>query len=137
MKCFRCGTWDGERCSCKDGQTIFHGDCREILPELPKVDLGLSDPPYGIGEAAGKNKSRGKMAQPKDYGDSCWDNQTCQEGVELLIGISEESIIWGGNYYSLPPSPCWLVWDKEINGDFANCELAWTNMKRAVRIKRH
>jgi len=46
MKCFRCGEWDGERCSCKDGQTIFHGDCREILPELPKVDLVLTDPPY-------------------------------------------------------------------------------------------
>jgi len=46
MKCYRCGEWDGERCSCKDGQTIFHGDCREILPELPKVDLVLTDPPY-------------------------------------------------------------------------------------------
>jgi len=51
MKCFRCGEWDGERCSCKDGQTIFHGDCREILPELPKVDLVLTDPPYGMKKA--------------------------------------------------------------------------------------
>lgn len=47
MKCFRCGKWFGDRCSCSDGQTIFHGDCREILPLLPKVDLVFSSPPYG------------------------------------------------------------------------------------------
>jgi DNA modification methylase len=48
IKCFRCGDWFGDKCSCKDGQAIFHGDCREILPELPKVDLVLTDPPYGV-----------------------------------------------------------------------------------------
>lgn len=56
LKCFRCNQWDGERCACKDGQTIFHGDCREVLPLLPKVDLVLTDPPYGI-----SHKSNGQV----------------------------------------------------------------------------
>lgn len=46
MKCFRCNQWDGTSCGCRDGVTLFHGDCREVLPQLPKVDLVLTDPPY-------------------------------------------------------------------------------------------
>ena len=130
----------------ESGITIYHGDCRDVLPSLPKVDLVLTDPPYGIGEAR-DHKSRGSEhagrrrpahasygVPAKDYGDSDWDDQTCPEGVEWAIGKSDKAIIFGGNYYDLPPSRCWLVWDKD-NGanDFADCELAWTNLDRAVR----
>lgn len=117
------------------GITIYHGDCREILPTLPNVDLVLTDPPYGIGEAAGKNKSRGKLAVAKDYGDNDWDDNPPPAWLwGLLSEKSTHQIIFGGNYFPLPPSKCWLVWDKE-NGesDFADCELAWTNLPRAVR----
>ena len=51
----------------------------------------------------------------------------------MIRGAGKWNIIFGGNYYDLPPSPCWLVWDKLTSGDFADCELAWTNMKGAVR----
>jgi DNA modification methylase len=118
----------------QDGITIYHGDCREILPQLPKVDLVLTDPPYGIGEAAGKNKSRSCLGVSRDYGNQQWDDETLDEEVALSILGGVNAIVFGGNYYSLPPSSCWLVWDKD-NGDndFADCELAWTNLAKAVR----
>jgi len=118
---------------------LYHGDCLELvelIPETARKDLGVvTDPPYGIGEAAGKNKSRSCLAVSKDYGVATWDNKTIpQEGIDKLVTSGEWSIVFGGNYYYFPPSSCWLVWDK-MNGksDFADCELAWTNLKKAVR----
>jgi DNA modification methylase len=117
---------------------IYVGDCRELLPLLPKVDLLLTDPPYGIGEAAGKNKKRtGGLAMARDYGNATWDDAPPEDWMfGLMRSKSAHQIIWGGNYFPLPPSSCWLVWDKE-NGetDFADCELAWTNLRKAVRRK--
>ncbi len=114
---------------------LYLGDCRDILPALSLVDLVLTDPPYGIGEAAGKNKSRGKAAIAKDYGDDNWDDAPPNHDlIELVRSRGTNQIIFGGNYFHFPPSSCWLVWDKE-NGasDFADCELAWTNLPQAVR----
>lgn len=106
-----------------------------MLPTLAPVDLLLTDPPYGIGEAAGKNKSRGLLAASKDYGNANWDDTPPSRWLlEQAIDKAKYAIVFGGNYFGLPPSSCWLVWDKD-NGatDFADCELAWTNMPTAVR----
>lgn len=123
-----------------DSCTIYHGDCREILPQLDPVDLVLTDPPYGIGADNRKRiLSRGKLAQAKDYGEQDWDSTTPPHWLFLqLLEKSRHQVIWGGNYFDLPPSTCWLVWDKE-NGDndFADCELAWTNLAKAVRMISH
>lgn len=118
--------------------TLYCGDCLEILPTLDKVDAVVTDPPYGIGEANKNHASRGKLAVAKDYGRSEWDNKTNEAAIALAVAAAKQSVVFGGNYYDLPPTPCWLVWDKE-NGanDFADCELAWTNMKGAVRLKRY
>jgi len=121
--------------------TIICGDSLEILPHLPAgcIDAVVTDPPYGIGEAAGRNKSRGLLALPTDYGDSDWDNKPCpSEAIAEIRRVSRWQIIFGGNYFDLPPSSCWLVWDK-LNGmtDFADCELAWTNLPKAVRRLTH
>ena len=118
--------------------TLYHGDSREIVPTLSPVDAVVTDPPYGIGEAKGKNKSRTKLATAKDYGTEDWDNEPAPEWLMLLLREqSKWQVVFGGNFYSLPPSSCWLVWDKE-NGanDFADCELAWTNFPKATRLKR-
>ena len=117
--------------------TIYNADCRDVLPTLDKVDLVLTDPPYGIGEAAGKNKSRGQLAVPKDYGVDTWDDEPVSpELMDAVRAAGRTQIIFGGNYYDLPPTPCWLIWDKENSGDFADAEMAWTNMKSAVRLFR-
>lgn len=105
------------------------------MPTLGKVDAILTDPPYGIGENSRKVASRGNLASPKDYGVFNWDTAPpAQEIIDLMRAISANQIIFGGNYFSLPPTSCWLVWDKQ-NGtnDFADCELAWTNLHKAVR----
>ena len=118
---------------------LYLGDCLDIMPTLDKVDAVVTDPPYGIGESAAKNNSRGKCAPVTDYGSDNWDsNPASAEHISLMLGVSDHQIIFGGNYFDLPPTKCWLVWDKQ-NGknDFADCELAWTNLNKAVRLIIH
>src|SRR6185369_5210281 len=94
--------------------TLYLGDCREILPTLGKVDACVTDPPYGIGEAAGKNASRGNLAVAKDFGDDAWDDDPIDaELLALVLAAGRWSVLFGGDYYALPPSSGWLVWDKE------------------------
>jgi DNA modification methylase len=134
----------------EDGIVIYNADCREILPHLPKVDLVLTDPPYGIKaarkEAFGNGVKRhmtglvaGKMVPKRDYGDSHWDDKPVDHDIlEMLIKLSTWQIIWGGNYFSLGPARCYLVWDK-LRGDthYADAELAWTNLDTTVRVIRY
>ena len=118
--------------------TLYLGDCSDVMPVLKGVDAVVTDPPYGIGEAAGKNKSRGDKAVSKDYGNKKWDDAPLSgKLLSDVLNLAGKQIIFGGNYFQLPPTSCWLVWDKE-NGrsDFADCELAWTNLPKAVRIIR-
>ncbi len=114
--------------------TLYLGDCRDFLDGL-QVDACVTDPHYGIGENSRKVASRGKLAAPKDYGSFDWDREPCPpEAIELIRSHSKYQIIFGGNYFNLPPSTCWLVWDKlNSTNDFADCELAWTNLPKAVR----
>jgi hypothetical protein len=83
--------------------------------------------------------SRGLLAKPTDYGDFDWDQEPADpQAIAHVLRITQVQAIFGGNYFALPPTSCWLIWDK-LNGktDFADCELAWTNLDRAVRIFRH
>ena len=131
-----------------DGLTIYHADCREVLADV-SADLLLTDPPYGLGAArrnfGGNGVKRhmtglvaGKAIPKRDYGDSAWDDATCdQELLNLAISRCPYQVIWGGNYFDLGPSRCCLVWDKlRGNTDYADAEIAWTNFDRVVRVIR-
>lgn len=122
---------------------VLHADNADVLPGLPVVDALITDPPYGIGEAARKYDSRHRVSKmvphpppTRDFGGASidWDDappDTAQ--LDLARSRGRNQVIFGGNYFHLPPARCWLVWDKQVNGDFADCELAWTNLNRAVR----
>lgn len=118
-----------------EGIVLYNADCREVLPGLPRFDAVVTDPPYGINENSRKVASRGKLAAPVDYGEFDWDREPIDaETLALVRAAGRWAIIFGGNYYDAPAASCWLVWDK-LNGDndFADCELAWTNLPKAVR----
>ena len=118
--------------------TIFHGDCRKIVPHLIKFDLLLTDPPYGMDIGKKDGLGRDGSAQVKDYGEIGWDKEPVEDWVMLLARrLCQKQIIFGGNYYDLPPTSCWLMWDKENTGEFADGEMAWTNLEKPVRIKHH
>jgi site-specific DNA-methyltransferase (adenine-specific) len=113
----------------------------EFMKNIPDnfYDLAIVDPPYGIGEDGAKNHSRGKATRPTMYTAKNWDSSApLAEYFIQLIRVSKNVIIWGANHFieNIPNqnSSSWIVWDKQ-NGynDFADCELAWTNHKTAVR----
>lgn len=120
---------------------LYHADCLDLLPI--NADFVLTDPPYGIGEARKNHKSRnrvigGGLIVSPDYGCSEWDDSPADiDTLRRIIACAPHSIIWGGNYFGLPAAPKWLVWDKLNSGDFADCELAWTNLPGAVRKFAH
>lgn len=117
---------------------LYCGDCLDILPTLGKVDAVITDPPYGIGADKNlrANLRHGNAAAPsKDYGAANWDSAPPDaELMAAVIAGGKNAVLWGGNYFAVPPSSCWLVWDKENGSNgYADCELAWTNLPKAVR----
>lgn len=98
-------------------------------------DLAIVDPPYGIGE--GSKKIHSRHHSQKKYKAKDWDKSAPElEYFKELRRVSKHQIIWGANHFisKIPiDSSCWIVWDKDVYGDFADCELAWTSFKTAVR----
>jgi DNA modification methylase len=125
--------------------TLYLGDCADILPTLGKVDAVVTDPPYGIDVISktynNKNLQPGKsLAKKRNYDDDGeWDKSVpSMNTINSLLNNSNYQIIFGGNYFELPSTKCWLIWDKETgDNDFADAELAWTNLNKAVRLKRY
>ena len=111
------------------GITIYHGDCRNILPHLPRVDLVLTDPPYGVGCKRGDTK----LSEHIFGDDTPFD-------PSHLLKLNVPMILWGGNAYAhrLPSSNSWLIWDKTFPecAKHSQAELAWTNLSIGVRIHR-
>jgi DNA modification methylase len=111
------------------GQRLILGDCLEVMPLLDKVDAVVTDPPYGIGIA--DNPVRQKHAR-KDWDAAAVGN----EHLQAIRAISSEQIIWGGNYFDLPPSRGFLIWDKKQPENFslAMCEQAWWSRDTNAKV---
>lgn len=120
---------------------VYNCDCMEYMKSIPDkfFDLAIVDTPYGIGEDGSKNKSRSKLAKAKNYTPYAGNDSKSPDLLYFneLFRISKDQIIWGANHFISKiaiDSPCWIVWDKDNgNTDFADCELAWTSFKTAVR----
>jgi DNA modification methylase len=118
--------------------TIYNGDCRDILPLIPRFDLLLTDPPYGLGDKWNGGGGGEKSSWSFNPGEAKqWDMET-SDAVPAAIKVAEHAIIWGGNYYHLPPSRCWLLWDKKQPDTWTTgqAEMAWTTIDRPVRVFR-
>lgn len=133
-----------------DSVTIYHGDCREILPTLETDALVMADPPYGVNERterakAGRGRSPYALMIARDFPRVHGDDQPFDPSHLLHY---KRLVLWGANHYAdrLPPSASWIVWDK-LDGltskrelgfnDNGDCELAWTNLGGPVRIIPH
>jgi site-specific DNA-methyltransferase (adenine-specific) len=119
--------------------TVYNEDCMTLMARFPDkfFDLAVVDVPYGIGEDGLKNHSRNQLAQATKYTPKNWDRKAPdKEYFDELMRVSKNQIVWGANHFisKLPyDSSCWIVWDKDNSGDFADCELAWTSLNTAVR----
>jgi site-specific DNA-methyltransferase (adenine-specific) len=109
------------------GITIYHGNCRLLLQEMPQVDAVITDPPYGLGIASELFRAARRRMEPLAWDDSPTD-------VAFLLPVAQRLVIWGGNYFPLPPSRGWLSWYKpDSPPTMADFEMAWTNQDRNAR----
>jgi site-specific DNA-methyltransferase (adenine-specific) len=108
-----------------------------------KAKLLLTDPPYGINAVHKDGKvhgdsNNGIIKNTKVYAPIIGDDttDTAKANYDVALTCTENQIIFGGNYFTdfLPPSRCWIVWDKKVAGSFADGELAWTSFDRNLKI---
>jgi 16S rRNA G966 N2-methylase RsmD len=113
-----------------------------------KADMVFTDPPYGIKVVRGKkvvgdkafgNVGGGNVVKAKKYSEIIGDDttDTAREFYNTCVSLGMENfIIWGGNYFTdfLSPSMCWIIWDKENTGNFADVEMAWTSFEKGAKL---
>jgi len=116
---------------------VHHADCMDIMAQYPDkhFDLAVVDPPYGL---RGKLTQGGTWASKYAKGDASWDIASPAEYWEELFRVSKNQIVWGGNYFGLPPNRCFIIWDKVAHMDtLADCEYAWASFDRNAKIFKH
>lgn len=118
---------------------LIHGDSLQALKSYGDnhFDVAIVDPPYGIDVAASGKVGGNNCGTAKDYGAKEWDKEPpSEEYFSQLRRVSKNQIVWGANHFisrMAIDSSCWIVWDKDNTGNFADCELAWTSFDTAVR----
>ncbi|MDR2065718.1 MAG: site-specific DNA-methyltransferase [Prevotellaceae bacterium] len=141
--------------------TVIQGDCMEYMKTIPDkyFELAICDPPYGLNAAKFSNcfglglgytpvslklligkKGSGKLKDRIiNTADCTWDKKPpSKEYFIELFRVSKNQIIWGGNYFGLPPTRCFVIWDKEQSFlNFSACEYAWTSFDFPSKIFRY
>lgn len=115
---------------------MLHADCMDYMATLPDkaFELAIIDPPYGIN--INNNMGRRRGNKKSNYAPTIWDNSIPgKKYFAELFRVSENQIIWGGNYFPLNPTPCWILWDKGFseNLTFAQFEMAWTSFRSSCK----
>lgn len=133
---------------------LYNADCMEALKEFPDnfFDLAIVDPPYGSGNSDGggqRHYTFGLRKKDKNYENRrnmgeqirkkivAWDTAPGQDYFDELFRVSRDQIIWGGNYFSLPPTRCFIVWRKTSIGEsfsMAMAEYAWTSFTGNAKV---
>lgn len=121
--------------------TAIHGDCMDYMRSLPDkcFDLAIVDPPYGIGiDGQKKSINKNPKYNRKEHVHKGWDNSIPEiDYFKELFRVSENQIIWGGNYMVefLNPKKGWIVWDKgQYNLTMSDCELAYSSFDCKTRV---
>ena len=112
---------------------LYQGNCLEVMSTLGQVDAVVTDPPYGLGQKmnGGTWGSDIKYSIMRE-----WDSILPQDAIDKLLTLNIPTIIWGGNYFDLPKTRCWLIWDKPSLNTLSDFEMAWTNIdKLSKRFK--
>ena len=115
---------------------IIHADCMDIMKDIPDkyFDLAIVDPPYGIGKRLSQGAGKLKNSALQNM-NSEWDIVPDKNYFKELNRISINQIIWGSNYFTLPPTRGIICWDKkQFMPTFSRWELAWTSFDRPAKM---
>ena len=113
---------------------LWLGDCREVLPLLPRFAAVVTDPPYGLADLLHRPGS-GEWEKHYKQGAPTWDRVTVADGVTAALEQADKAVVWGGQFYLLHPSRCWLSWNKILrNWSSSEAEHAWTNLDKPNRV---
>ena len=118
---------------------VYLMDCMDAMEQMGEKEFSLAcvDPPYGIGEADGRCRTRKKHNNKVKHEKKNWDIERPSALYwQSLRRVSENQIVWGANYFTeyCPPSMGWIFWNKQIGGDFSDGELAYTSFDRALKM---
>lgn len=118
---------------------VYNTDCMQYMATVPDghFDIAIVDPPYGLPSKStqGSGKLKGRCLNRGNI--SAWDVVPSEEYFAELRRVSKQQIIWGGNYFPLPPTRCFVCWDKQQPWEnFSQCEFAWTNYDLPAKMFR-
>lgn len=116
---------------------VYNMDCMEYMKSIPDkfFDLAVVDPPYGLDKKSthGRGKLKNRCLNRGNI--QKWDIRPNQDYFDELFRVSKNQIIWGGNYFPLPPTRCFVCWDKQqVWENFSQCEIAWTSFDKPAKL---